>query len=162
MTNDGKLPTRLGTSKMNIWNGPSERNSADKITKVVFCNEGPEYFEFLALNQRDKLIELYTNLNPGVTIQSTDLFSSDGNYNPRNKWNDSTKTGTIMHLIQPNNTLGAEVDLGARATVVRKRKDGTLITDSDELIKCSRYGNPDRNSDPTIGIAINDAVRDKY
>jgi hypothetical protein len=54
--------------------------------------------------------------------------------------------------IQPANTLGAEVDLGALATVLRKRKDGTPITDSDELIKCSNYGNKDRNSDPTVGV----------
>lgn len=50
--------------------------------------------------------------------------------------------------IQVNNTLAAQVDLAGRATVVRKRRDGTIITDKDELIACSRYGNPNRNSDP--------------
>jgi hypothetical protein len=52
--------------------------------------------------------------------------------------------------IQKNNTLGAEVDLGGRATVVRKNQNGIVITDADQLIKCSQYGNPKRNSDPTV------------
>ncbi|KAJ8080796.1 hypothetical protein AAF712_006797 [Marasmius tenuissimus] len=137
-----------------------KRNSAGKITRIVFCNEGPEYFDFLAQKQPDTLVNLYQKMNPGFDIQSNDLFDSSGNYNPKNKWNNSTNTGAIMHLIQVNNTLGAEVDLGARATVVRKRGDGTLITDSDELINCSGYGNPNRNSDPHIGITVNNAVRD--
>ncbi|KAJ7084936.1 hypothetical protein C8R44DRAFT_753015 [Mycena epipterygia] len=136
-----------------------KRNNDGKITRIVFCNEGPEYFEFLAEHQRDTLLALYQKLNPDVSIQLADLFTEDGSYNPRNKWNNSTTTGTIMHLIQVNSTLGAEVDLGARATVARKRKDGTLITDEQELIKCSQYGNPNRNSDPAIGIACNNAVR---
>jgi hypothetical protein len=54
--------------------------------------------------------------------------------------------------IQDNNNLGAEVDLGARATVVRKRSDGTIIDDAQELIKCSEYGKPYRNSDPTVRL----------
>ena len=79
--------------------------------------------------------------------------------------------------IQVNNTLAAQVDLAGRATVVRKRRDGTIITDKDELIACSGYGNANRNSDPEerlpnssksvlanlrrlqIGIAVNNAIR---
>ena len=62
-------------------------------------------------------------------------------------------TAICDHRAQVNNTLSAQVDLGARATVVRKRVDGTVITDSDELIRCSRNGNPDRNSDPTVCLS---------
>ncbi|QRV92522.1 COBW/P47K family protein [Ceratobasidium sp. AG-Ba] len=140
-----------------------KRNSDGKITKVVFSNEGPEYFSYLGSVQPDTLLELYRSLHPGVHIANEDIFEQgEGGklkYNPRNRWNRSTDTGTIMHLIQKNNTLGAEINLGARATVVRKRPDGTIITDSDELIKCSRYGNPDRNSDPQIGAGINGFAR---
>ncbi|KAF9059705.1 hypothetical protein BDP27DRAFT_1453131 [Rhodocollybia butyracea] len=137
-----------------------KRDANGKMTRIVFCNEGPEYFEFLAQYQRNTLLDLYRSLNPGFNILEEDLFV-DNVYNPLNKWNSSTDTGTIMHLIQVNNTLGAEVDLGARATVQRKRPDGTLITDSDELIQCSKYGNPNRNSDPTIGAGINAAARNQ-
>ncbi|KAF9459656.1 hypothetical protein BDZ94DRAFT_997828 [Collybia nuda] len=142
-----------------------KRDANGKMTRIVFCNEGPEYFEFLAEHQQDTLLDLYQKLNPGVSIQVADLYTTnpDGKlvYNPTNKWNNATNTGTIMHLIQMNNTLGAEVDLGARATVLRKRADGTPITDSDELIKCSEYGNSNRNSDPTIGAGINAGARGK-
>jgi hypothetical protein len=138
------------------------RDASNKIQRIVFCNEGPEYYEFLGETQPDTLLQLYQKLNPGVTINKEDLFTTVNGksvYNPTNKWNNSTTTGTIMHLIQGANTLGAEVDLGARATVLRKRADGTPITDSNELINCSKYGNPDRNSDPTIGAAINVIAR---
>ncbi|KAF9058849.1 hypothetical protein BDP27DRAFT_1453694 [Rhodocollybia butyracea] len=139
----------------------SARSFQDEYLEwIVFCNEGPEYFEFLAQYQRNTLLDLYRSLNPGFNILEEDLFV-DNVYNPLNKWNSSTNTGTMMHLIQVNNTLGAEVDLGARATVQRKRPDGTLITDSDELIQCSKYGNPNRNSDPTIGAGINAAARNQ-
>jgi hypothetical protein len=70
-------------------------------------------------------------------------------YNPANPWNISSTTGTITHLIQPNNTLAAEIDIAAQATVIREI-DGDLVTESDRLIRCSGYGNPGRNSDPTV------------
>ncbi|KAF9459691.1 hypothetical protein BDZ94DRAFT_1239063 [Collybia nuda] len=139
-----------------------KRDANGTITKIVFCNEGPEYYEFLAKHQPDTLLRLYQKLNPDAPIKIADLFKLENGklvYDKINKWNSSTNTGTIMHLIQKNNTLGAEVDLGARATVLRKRADGTPITDSDELIRCSRYGNPDRNSDPNIGAGINAGAR---
>jgi len=67
-----------------------------------------------------------------------------------------------MHLIQVNNTLGAQVDLAGRATILRRREDGTPIVDRDELVKCSDFGNAKRNSDPTIGAAINAIARNGH
>jgi len=128
-----------------------------------FATKAPSTTSFSLKTQPDTLLHLYQTLNPGVTIVESDLYTKDSHgklqYNPQNKWNNSTTTGTIMHLIQGANTLGAELDLGARATVLRKRADGTLITDSNELINCSQYGNPNRNSDPTIGAAVNSLAR---
>lgn len=88
-------------------------------------------------------------------MTDTDFFLVDANtqasvYNPNNYWNQLTTTGTIIHLIQPNNTLGAEIDIAAQATVIRKDSSGKTITDANQLILCSRYGNPGRNSDPTV------------
>jgi hypothetical protein len=68
-------------------------------------------------------------------------------YNPTNFYNFRTDTGTIIHLIQPANTLGAEIDIAAQATVIRKDSQGKIITNSDQLIRCSQYGNPNRNPD---------------
>ncbi|PPQ95706.1 hypothetical protein CVT25_000785 [Psilocybe cyanescens] len=139
-----------------------KRDNSGKMLKVVFCNEGPEYYEFLGEHQPETLVDLYRKLNPGFDINSQDLFHKEGGklvYNPLNKWNNRTDTGSIMHLIQPANTLGAEIDLGALATVLRKRADGTPITDPDELVRCGKYGNPDRNSDPHIGAEVNTIAR---
>ena len=55
-----------------------------------------------------------------------------------------------MHLIHPSNTLSAEIDIAGQATVIRKDSDGNIITDPQELIQCSKYGNPGRNSDPSV------------
>ena len=71
-------------------------------------------------------------------------------YDPRNPWNFTTNSGTIAHLIQPNNTLSAEIDIGAQATVIRKNPQGNIITNADQLIRCSQYGNQYRNSDPAV------------
>ena len=52
--------------------------------------------------QPKTLVGIYQERNPGYGIMETDLFieSADGGlaYNPLNKWNNSTTTGTIMHL----------------------------------------------------------------
>jgi len=61
-----------------------------------------------------------------------------------------------MHLIQSANTLGAEIQLGADATVLRVDSAGNPIHDYDRLIRCSQYGGIYRNSDPAIGGNVND------
>jgi hypothetical protein len=83
-------------------------------------------------------------LNPDFANQMNmaDFFITDPKtgtavYNPNNYWNNWTKTGSIIHLCQPNNTLSAEIDIAAQATVLRKDEDGNLITDPDQLIECS-------------------------
>ncbi|BBI17724.1 hypothetical protein [Neochlamydia sp. S13] len=127
------------------------RNAEDKITKVTFTCEGPEYWRFLAQVNPDQVIRLYQeHVDPAV--KEEDLFIN-GVYNPANKWNNSTSRGA-MHLIQPNNTLSAEIELAAAATIVRRKK-GKIITNQGQLIKCSQYGVPERNSDPHIGASVN-------
>ena len=73
-------------------------------------------------------------------------------YYPRNDDNMKTNTGVIFHLVHPSNSLGAEVDIAAQATVIRKNAKSDPITDSQTLIKCSLYGNPERNSDPVVSL----------
>ena len=117
----------------------------------------------MATFQSSTLIDLYVDLNSDFKEHfkpdKSDFFivdrkdpddKSKWRYNKQNIWNSTTNTGTIAHLVQINNTLGAEIDIAAQATVIRKDEDGEIITDQDRLIRCSRYGNEDRNSDPRV------------
>ncbi|MGH8904085.1 MAG: hypothetical protein ACRDYA_20995 [Egibacteraceae bacterium] len=133
-----------------------ERAADGKVKRVSFTCEGPEYWRFLANSSPDTTLALYrSHVSP--TVQREDLFAPNGRYIERNRWNNGTTTGA-MHLIQPNNTLLAEIELAAAATVQRQR-DGELLTTEQELIDCSRYGDPDRHSDPHIGGEVNALAR---
>ena len=128
-----------------------------KITRVTFTCEGPEYWEVLAALNPDKVLDLYREF-VSPTVKREDLFEN-GQYNPLNRFNNSTTYGA-MHLIQPANTLSAEIELGAAATI-RRIRNGTELTGAQELILCSRYGEPGRNSDPFIGEQVNALARQK-
>ncbi|MEQ4722466.1 hypothetical protein [Nonomuraea sp. B19D2] len=161
------------------------RNSSGKITKIVFTSEPPEYWQALhgdtlpGANEdstakypfrgdRALMLELYrTYVDKNVQLKDLqaqqDLIDEAtkrvvipaGAYNPWNKWN---TTHGAMHLCQPDNTLVAEIALGADATVLRRRGDRP-VENPDELVCCSRYGGPMRNSDPTIGASVNSLAR---
>ena len=136
-----------------------ERDPASgKVTRVTFTCEGPEYWRLLAEDTPEVALDLYREfVNPQV--QPDDLFFSNGLYNPRNRWNASTVEGA-MHLIQENNTLGAEIELAAGSSVVREI-DGRQLTDERELIECGQYGGVERHSDPHIGGQVNSLTRQK-
>jgi hypothetical protein len=140
------------------WHVSRDNTAARNIVRVEFTCEGPEYWQFLGQNAPDKVLALYQK-HVSPTIVKADLFTAAGDYKPLNEWN--TGRG-IMHLIQPNNTLGAEVNIGAFATIRRKRADGTPITDADELIRCAQFGVADRASDPHIGDIVNGLARQGY
>lgn len=133
-----------------------KRNDDGKITSVTFTAEGPEYWEYLGETNPKKVVELYQKfISPEVKRE--DLFDASGKYIPRNRWNQDTKNGA-MHLIQINNTLYAEIELAAGASMVRE-KDGRILTGTRELIDCGAYGAAERNSDPFIGAAVNELSR---
>lgn len=140
------------------WHVTRDATPAKKILRVEFTCEGPEYWQFLAQKAQAKVVALYQkHVSPSVV--KADLFTATNVYKPLNKWN--TGSGA-MHLIQPNNTLGAEVNIGAFATIKRKRGDGTAITDADELIRCAGFGAAGRASDPHIGDLVNSLARQGY
>jgi hypothetical protein len=155
------------------------RNVQGKITRIVFTCEGPEYWEALAegypqefalprsqgglggtkqtnaQGDQQKLLALYRqHVSPDV--QLSDLFDASGHYNRRNKWN---TTNGAMHLSHPANTLGAEINIAAQATILRQDDNGQAITDPDKLIKCSGFGVAERASDPHIGDEVNKLAR---
>jgi hypothetical protein len=126
-----------------------------KITRVTFTSEGPEYWTFLAAVNPDKVLELYQK-HVSPQVKKEDVFRI-GVYDPQNRWNNSTEGGA-MHLIQPNNTLGAEIEIAAAATLIRRR-NGEILTSEQDLIACGQYGDPDRHSDPHIGAVVNELAR---
>lgn len=63
-----------------------------------------------------------------------------------------------MHLCQPNNTISAEIQLAADATVLY-HKHGRPVVVADELVCCAAYGGSARSSDPTIGGTVNALAR---
>lgn len=132
--------------------------ATNKITRVTFTCEGPEYWEYLARVAPAVALRLYREfVSPDV--QDRDLFDAAGVYNPRNRWN-STTTNGAMHLIQVNNTLSAEIELAAGSSVVRNI-GGRLLTEARELIDCGKYGGPERHSDPHIGERVNGLARQR-
>jgi hypothetical protein len=143
------------------------RNSAMKIVRVVFTSEPPEYYDFLydpkvpSLTKfaRDLLVKLYQERCGNRAITLADLEITVGGvkgYDRGNKWNDDH----CVHLQQPANTLGAQIDIAARASVVRRDPTGTLISNIKTLIGCDGFGDPDRQSDPKIGDDVNKLARE--
>jgi len=137
----------------------TRQSGTNKITRVTFTCEGPEYWRFLAATDPEKTLALYKQ-HVEASVTHGDLFSPSGTYIPRNRFNNSTANGA-MHLVQRNNTLSAEIEIAGAATITRLRPDGTPMVDSLELIQCGRYGAAQRHSDPFIGARVNFHARNK-
>lgn len=133
-----------------------QRSPQGKIVNVTFTCETPEYWDAIAQDSQDKLLALYREL-AGPAVQLADILK-DGRYDPQNRFNSGT--APPIHLTQGSNTLGAAVELAAAATIVRTIA-GQPLTSEQELIRCSQYGVPTRNSDPHIGAAINALARQR-
>ncbi len=148
------------------------RDATGKVTHVDFTCENPEYWFSLWRVNPGRVLSLYQDLvSPAVKLE--DLYLRDGNndpvvdratglpaYNPFNQWNSQPAQGAVtgaVHLISGPNTLNAEIYLAAAATLLREQ-GGQPVTDPDQLIQCSRFGTPGRNSDPHIGSEVNSVI----
>lgn len=145
------------------------RDKDGTITRVMFTCENPEYWYTLWSVEPERVAELYRELvSPRVRIEDLQVRGKDGKpvrdpntgnfvYNPLNKWNNTTKlladSGGAVHLTSPPNNLGAEIGLGAAATLLRFES-----SDPQDLVCCTPFGQPFRHSDPHIGFTINEAV----
>jgi len=155
----------------------------NRVTRIDFTVEAPEYWETLAEGDPNLAQQLYSEFL-GVNVPKEDLFFqrnvlcpelvrvgdqlkvighvrlfpddpdfNQGQYNRWNKWN--TELGAV-HLTQSNNTLFAEINLAARATQrFAIRPDLNANVDRFMLTACGGYGALNRNSDPTIGQSVN-------
>ena len=156
--------------------------NTQKIVRIIFSSEPPEYWramfgDEMTINgkqikfpgNRHKVLALYRQFC-GSEVQMDDLICQEtipgpkgqpplvqkGGYNMFNKWN--TIYG-IVHLCSPPNSLQAEIQLGADATILRADAVGRPVVLPEPLICCAQYGEPDRNSDPTIGSSVNALAR---
>lgn len=153
-----------------------DRDMNQRITRITYTSEGPEYWNFMATQDITLVGDLYRE-HVNLAVKDDDLiwqkdimaaaFDAQtrqfigrirhpsfvkGAYNPFNEWN---TTKGVMHLIQPNNTLFAEIDLAAGATVRRRTFSlpSTPINPS-ELTACAGFGDVNRSSDPNIGTGV--------
>ena len=143
------------------------RDGAGKIVRVVFTSEPPEYYQFLydpgvaSLTKfaQGLLIKLYQDRCGSTAVKLADLETTVGGvmqYDPGNKWNNDH----CVHLQQPNNTLGAQINIAARAAILRRDGSGSIITSVKTLIGCDPFGEPSRQSDPNIGDNVNKLARE--
>ncbi|RVD87850.1 uncharacterized protein DFL_002057 [Arthrobotrys flagrans] len=128
-----------------------------RLKKVTFTCEGPEYWQLLAKYQPETVMELYKSFVPkseqsNITKEALWTLVDDAGeplYNPENEWNSpKPENGCIAHLIHPNSTLSAEVTIVADGTI---RRNKLFEEDKETLCTHGGFGEPYRNSDPTIG-----------
>ncbi len=157
----------------------SKKDKTGRVTEISFTAEGPGYWETIAKHDAELLTRLYKEYISDDVVENdlywqndiacpiveTDLSSNrdtvtgytlvykKGDYNQYNKWN--TSLG-VMHLIQRNNTLGAEIRLAADATKRYGIKpDLNHNPTRFELVACGVPAGINRNSDPTISDEVN-------
>ena len=159
------------------------RDDDGRIIRVTFTSEPPEYWQAMHGDElanmqgvptypftgdKSLLLDLYREL-VGPEVQLADLECAEdmvdhsdpsnpvvvypkGSYNPYNHWN---TVGGIVHLTHPANSLSAEINLAALATVLYTQ-DGRPVVAPDDLICVAAYGGLNRASDPTIGSSVNE------
>lgn len=152
------------------------RNSQNKITRIDFTCENPEYWNSLWLIDPNKVLTLYQSIlnKPQITLEDLSLpgavnpLTGGPIYNPLNKWNSGPVSndnfGGAIHLTSTPNTLQTEIGLATAATVQRNNPSGTTGNTAwpsrlyNTLLCDAQYGQKNRNSDPNIGGNVNNLV----
>lgn len=132
----------------------------DKVVRVTFTTETPDYYDHLMDVDRKQLVKLYEKAT-GKTVTADQLRDRNGLFKAGNEFNDRTD-GPIVHLEQVNNNLRAAVVLAAEATVLRKNKNGKPVTHPQTLVVCAGLGDERRHSDPQIASAVNTLVGKRF
>lgn len=152
------------------------RNSDNKIVRVDFTCENPEYWNSLWRIDPNKVLELYQQVLDKPQIKMEDLIlpgikdpvTGTPAYNPLNKWNSGTisneSTGGAIHLTSTPNTLQTEIGLAATSTVLRYNaaKKNTVWNNNNDLLCFAQLGQAHRNSDPSIAGQVNKFVNDGF
>lgn len=154
----------------------ADRDDTGKLIRLSFTAEPPEYWTYLAGKEPELVLKLYQEL-VGPQVKRDDLFFPEplmvygedrkgvgrwlqlyekGTYNRFNKWN---STNGAVHLTHWANTLGAEINLAAVASLAWQSDiDGPDPAYDDDpaltRIACAGYGAINRSSDPSIGEQV--------
>lgn len=131
------------------WRVTPER---DKIKKVTFVTETPEYWQRMFDFDRNRVLQLYRELvNPAITM--ADITNADSSYNPVNAWN--TSKGIVHYIVtSPANTLGAAIGL-AKGSV--RLTGARHVRDNYELP--AGVASAVTSADPRVGIDVNTLAR---
>lgn len=142
----------------------------NNIQSVMFTAENPDYWRSLWDTDPDLVVTLYRKILNTPQVQKEDLYlRKDGTvvidpitarpaYDVINKWNNGTQTladgGGAVHLTSSPNTLRAEIYIAASASILRKNDQNPHA-----LLCAFKYGEFFRNSDPHLGFAVNQLVK---
>jgi hypothetical protein len=161
---------RQGLSDDERWRQADDRGAQDeycewavtrdgdgRVIRVTFTTETPDYYDHLLQADEPRFAELYEELS-GQPADLGAVRRANGSLEPRNPANQAGD-GTIVHLSEDSNTLGAAIRLAGEATVLRE-DDGVRVTDKRQLVRCGGLGGPERNSDPQIAIVVNRQAAD--
>ncbi|MFW2372689.1 MAG: hypothetical protein ACN4GM_06165, partial [Gammaproteobacteria bacterium] len=156
------------------------RDTNNKITRVQFTCENPEYWNSLWKIDPSKVLELYQTLTGNTAITLHDLSIPGALdpvtllpvYNPLNKWNSGTEAssskGGAIHLTSTPNTLQTEIGLATSSSILRNNPTGStgnttwLSNEYNALLCDGQFGQKHRNSDPNIGGAVNSFVNKTF
>lgn len=132
------------------------RSSDGRVERVTFTSETSGYYDHLLDVDEGLLVDLYSEA-VGRVVDPAEIKDANGFYKPDNPLNVRTD-GTIVHLSQGNNTLGAAVRLAGDATVLREDDKGRPVVHPQTLVNCGGLGVATRHSDPRIASAVNNLV----
>lgn len=151
------------------------RDSDNVVREIWFTCEGPEYWQTIAENDPVLLVSLYSNIlgvKPSDIDQRKLFFQDDVTHVepfarnkklhfPKNSYNiyNPYNIAGAVHLTQGANTLGAEISLAMAGSLIYGDPGDPPKTMDPDLICCAGYGEPNRNSDPTIGNEVNTLAR---
>lgn len=126
------------------------RDAEDKIRKVTFVTETPEYWEELFRFDPDRCAEVYGEL-VGATVTPADLRNADGEYNPLNRWN--TTDGIVHYIVNsPANTLPVAIGLAQGSISLTGARH---VHDNYEV----QQGLASTSADPRVQLDINTLAR---
>ncbi|HEV7668451.1 MAG TPA: hypothetical protein VGS22_08005 [Thermoanaerobaculia bacterium] len=161
---------------------------SQKITRIDFTCENPEYWNTLWMVDPQKVADLYTStLNwdapagahilvkvedlklyePGTQKEVIDPSTGRAAYNALNKWNTGPAGQRPTDGTNPNAYSGGAMHLTATPNTLQTEMQlagGATIqrvcgnTQAQILICCAQYGQAYRNSDPHIGQSVNQVV----
>ncbi len=94
--------------------------TGDRITRVTFTTETPEYWTRSPRHDPDRVLALYRRARRAA-VERADLFPGGRTYDPLNRWN---TTDGIVHYVMPINSMGDLLGVSQEAEPTGRALDG--------------------------------------